>query len=141
MIQKEEGGASSAAAYWRLSRAHEVAEDTEALRRQALQSPIYGYWIARHVDRAAKDDTRQAALAHPYYAALYARYVDAAPRDETRAAAACDAASAWFYANYVDIGLVEPIRSALMETGWSEGDIKTMEDDLARVRDVRGAAS
>ncbi len=117
MIQKEEGGASSAAAYWRLSRAHEVAEDTEALRRQALQSPIYGYWIARHVDRAAKDDTRQAALAHPYYAALYARYVDAAPRDETRAAAACDAASAWFYANYVDIGLVEPIRSALMETG------------------------
>jgi hypothetical protein len=100
-------------------------------RALALKSPTWAYWVARLVDSAPKDDTRQAASGHPFYGYAYARDVDRGPHAVTRKAVRSEACAAREYAIHVDREVKADTRKALAYSN-ATGVERAAQENAAR---------
>jgi hypothetical protein len=126
--QRPEDAAMSAEAFWSIVAGRSGA----SARAAACASPHYALCLARAVDRAPRDDTRQGALADPRTALLYALQVDGAPRDDTREAASRHPRASLAYAERVDHGPHEATRRGVAGSSW-QGDYDARCAEGARI--------
>ena len=128
----EATGRAAFEAFYRLAGGRGRPDD----RGVACASPITAYFLARIVDGAPGDETRQGALRHPRYATLYARDVDRGPRDDTRRAALAERTCAFAYLEFVERTPSPAFRAVL-----GDAAVDALEDESPSLRATLRPAS